>query len=85
MNNEYYEFGSKGFKVITDTSEYTVSFFAILALTDAVIDDITFPIEAPGYNGDAGIIGVTLTAGNTYYIHGDVITLASGSVILYRR
>lgn len=78
--------GTKGFKIVADTTETTYAFSAIIPITTAVIAEITFPTKIkPSYTGDQAVVGKSLTVGVTYPIFGDVIKLTSGSVMLIAR
>ena len=82
------EFGSKGYKVISDTTPTSLKFYGFTVLTDMVISSLTAPTtineQRTAYDGDeAGAAGPTFLAGVFYPIRGDAVTLASGSAIFW--
>lgn len=82
------EHASKGFKVVTGTSATVYNFFGFTVLSDAVLTTAVAPtVGNPegAYDPDySGASGPTFPAGGYYPIRGSSITLASGSVILWK-
>jgi hypothetical protein len=70
------------------TGANAFKFRAITPVTSTVISAISFPTsldKTGAYYGDADIIGKTLTAGVTYPIYGNSVTLSSGTAVLTLR
>lgn len=86
MNREH---SSRGYKVVTGTSEVEVSFYGFTVTEEVVISALTAPTkrgldEPASYDGDeAGLEGLSLPPGY-YPIRGEAVTLTSGKLILWR-
>lgn len=81
------EHASKGFKVVSDTSDTLKNFYGFTVLSDTVISAVVAPtqraVENTAYDPDyTGLVGTTLPAGY-YPIRGSSITLTSGKIILW--
>lgn len=81
------EHGSKGYKVVANTSETVVDFYGFSVISEAIISALVAPTEegpeGTAYNGDEAGIATTLPVGY-YPVRGSSITLTSGAVILWR-
>ena len=79
-------FGSKGFKLVTDTSAHPVNFYGVTILTAAVVSSMSAPTtnspERVFYAFDTAIATASLGVG-FYPIRGSSITLTSGTAILW--
>lgn len=85
MNREH---ATKGYQVVSGTDAVTLNFYGFTVLEEAVIDAVTAPTgpgpENTAYSGDeAGLDGVTLSAGLYLPVRGSALELASGKVILW--
>lgn len=88
MANFNRQYGTKGYKVVANTSATAHNFYGIQVLAEAVINTIVAPTaaspEGTAYDGDeSGMASKTLPAGAFYPLRGSSITLTSGTVILY--
>lgn len=81
------EHGSKGYKVVANTSAAVVDFYGFSVISEAVISALVAPTgegpENTAYDGDEAGIATTLPVGY-YPVRGSSITLTSGAVILWR-
>lgn len=81
------EHGSKGYKVVANTSATAVDFYGFSVISEAVISALVAPTgegpENTAYDGDEAGIATTLPVGY-YPVRGSSITLTSGAVMLWR-